>query len=69
MDTTRRGFLAAAGGAGVRGAQGADHNHDHAHQAVPSDPALRVKALDRREEEGQWLQELKRSSGQPDAGG
>jgi len=46
MDTTRRGFLAAAGGAGVRGAQGADHDHDHAHQAVPSDPALRVKALE-----------------------
>jgi nitrile hydratase len=23
-----------------------DHNHDHDHQAVPSDPALRVKALE-----------------------
>jgi len=23
-----------------------DHDHDHAHQAVPSDPALRVKALE-----------------------
>src|SRR5271170_3067059 len=23
-----------------------DHDHDHAHQAVPSDPALRVRALE-----------------------
>ena len=23
-----------------------DHNHDHAHQVVPSDPALRVKSLE-----------------------
>src|SRR6201993_2718745 len=48
MDTTRRGFLAAAGAAGATGAQGADHDHDHdhAHQAVPSDPALRTKALE-----------------------
>lgn len=27
-------------------AQGADQNHDHDHQAMPSDPALRVKALE-----------------------
>ena len=47
MDTTRRGFVAAAGGAVTQGlAQAADHDHDHAHQAVPSDPALRVKALE-----------------------
>jgi nitrile hydratase len=51
MDTTRRGFVAAAGGAAAQGlAQGAshdhDHDHDHAHQAVPSDQTLRVKALE-----------------------
>jgi nitrile hydratase len=44
---TRRGFLAAAGGAAAGGsAHAADHDHDHAHQAVPSDPTLRVKALE-----------------------
>lgn len=49
MDTTRRGFLAstvAATGAAVapdlaHGAEGA-----HEHQALPSDPALRVKSLE-----------------------
>ncbi|HJT87163.1 MAG TPA: nitrile hydratase subunit alpha [Bryobacteraceae bacterium] len=46
MATTRRRFLAAAGATGVGAAHGADHDHDHAHQAVPSDPALRVKALE-----------------------
>src|SRR5438552_789594 len=51
MDTTRRGFVAAAGGAAAGGlAQGASHDHDHdhghAHQAVPSDQTLRVKALE-----------------------
>jgi nitrile hydratase len=56
MTTTRRDLLAtaltAAAGASVTAklasAQGADHDHhhDHDHQAVPSDPALRVKALE-----------------------
>ena len=51
----RRDFLktAAAGAAafvpGIANGQqppGADHDHDHDHQAVPSDVALRVKALE-----------------------
>src|SRR6202521_5597107 len=49
--TTRRDFLAgavsAAGAAvtpNVRHAH--DHQHEHEHQVVPSDPALRVKALE-----------------------
>jgi nitrile hydratase subunit alpha len=53
MTTTRRDLLAAAitaGGAtvtpGLAHAQEHDHDHDHDHQAVPSDPALRVKALE-----------------------
>jgi nitrile hydratase len=51
MDTTRRGFLAstvAATGAAVSGdlAHGAEGEHDHAHQALPSDPALRVRSLE-----------------------
>jgi len=49
MDSTRRGFLAAAGAAAAQEAahaQDHSHDHDHAHQAVPSDPALRVKALE-----------------------
>jgi nitrile hydratase len=50
MDTTRRGFLAstvAAGGAAVTPnlAHAADE-HAHEHQALPSDPALRVKSLE-----------------------
>jgi hypothetical protein len=50
MDTTRRGFLAstvAAGGAAVTTnlAHAADE-HAHDHQALPSDPALRVKSLE-----------------------
>jgi nitrile hydratase subunit alpha len=50
MDTTRRGFLAstvAAGGAAVTTnlAHPADE-HAHDHQALPSDPALRVKSLE-----------------------
>jgi nitrile hydratase len=51
MKTTRRDFLATAvtvaGGAltpNVPAAEAPDHDHDH--QAVPSDPALRVKALE-----------------------
>src|SRR6202048_4147356 len=51
MTTTRRDFLTAAvtaaGTAVVPNLSHADdHNHDHEHQAVPSDPALRVKALE-----------------------
>ncbi|HXP89034.1 MAG TPA: nitrile hydratase subunit alpha [Bryobacteraceae bacterium] len=45
MNTTRRGFLATAGVAATREAAGAQ-GHDHDHQAPPSDPALRVKALE-----------------------
>jgi nitrile hydratase len=50
MDTTRRGFLAstvAAGGAAVTPnlAHAADR-HAHDHQALPSDPDLRVKSLE-----------------------
>ena len=43
MKTTRRGFLAATGGAA---AAADNHKHDHDHQALPSDPTLRVKALE-----------------------
>src|SRR5256884_9122812 len=55
MTTTRRDFLTAAvtaAGAAVTPdlarAQEHDHAHDHGHdhQVVPSDPALRVKALE-----------------------
>jgi nitrile hydratase subunit alpha len=53
MTTTRRDFLAAAvtaAGAVVAPelahAQEHDHDHGHDHQVVPSDPALRVKALE-----------------------
>ena len=53
MTTTRRDFLTAAvtaAGATVTSdlahAQEHDHDHDHDHQVVPSDPALRVKALE-----------------------
>jgi nitrile hydratase subunit alpha len=54
MTTTRREILTAAltaaAGAGVTSdlshAQQHDHDHDHEHQAVPPDPALRVKALE-----------------------
>ena len=49
MTTTRRDFLTAA--AGTAGAAmtpelSQAHQHEHEHQAVPSDPALRVKALE-----------------------
>jgi len=45
MSRTRRGSLTTAGVAGAENAAHAqDHSHDH--QAVPSDPALRVKALE-----------------------
>jgi nitrile hydratase len=52
MDTTRRGFLMAAGAAdheasGPSGhGQSHDHDHNHEHQVVPSDLTLRVKALE-----------------------
>src|SRR5215510_3159145 len=46
----RREFMkgAAAGAAGfiAEGQQSQSHDHDHEHQAVPSDVALRVKALE-----------------------
>jgi nitrile hydratase len=49
MTTTRRDFLTAAA-ATAGAAMTADLNHahqrEHEHQAVPSDPALRVKALE-----------------------
>src|SRR6266446_2375595 len=45
MDATRRSFLTAAGAAAAQNMAHAQ-DHDHAHQAVPSDPALRVKALE-----------------------
>src|SRR5262245_31777081 len=49
---TRREFLATAGALAAQPLIGAaepshhQHDHDHDHQTVPSDPALRVKALD-----------------------
>ena len=46
MSTSRRGFLAAAGVAAQDLAHAQDHSHDHDHQVVPSDPALRAKALE-----------------------
>jgi nitrile hydratase len=53
MDTTRRGILKSAvtaAGAAVTHdfahAQDQVHGHEHTHQAVPSDPALRVKSLE-----------------------
>lgn len=53
MTTTRRdllsGALTAAGATLVPNAAQAEqhpHDHDHDHQAVPSDPTLRVKALE-----------------------
>jgi nitrile hydratase subunit alpha len=49
MNTTRRGFLSAAGAAAAQEFAYADdktHGHAHDHQVVPSDPALRAKALE-----------------------
>jgi len=49
MTTTRRDFLkatAAAAGVAVTPDLSQAHQHEHDHQAVPSDPALRVKALE-----------------------
>ena len=49
MTTNRRDFLATAvtaAGAAMTGDHSHQHPHDHEHQAVPSDVALRVKALE-----------------------
>jgi nitrile hydratase len=49
MTTTRRDFLTAAAataGAAISPDLKHAHQHEHEHQAVPSDPALRVKALE-----------------------
>jgi nitrile hydratase len=49
MTTTRRDFLtvaAATAGAAMTPNLNQTHQHEHEHQAVPSDPALRVKALE-----------------------
>jgi nitrile hydratase len=47
MDATRRTFLMAAGGTAANElAPAQEHDHDHGHQDVPSDPTLRVKALE-----------------------
>jgi nitrile hydratase len=47
MTTTRRDFLTtAAATAGAAMTPDLSHAHKHEHQAVPSDPALRVKALE-----------------------
>jgi nitrile hydratase subunit alpha len=50
MTTTRRdlltGAITIAGAAVVPGVTGGREDHDHDHQAVPSDPALRAKALE-----------------------
>jgi nitrile hydratase len=45
MSTTRRDFIVAAGAA-MSEATVQAQDHEHEHQAVPSDPALRVKALE-----------------------
>jgi nitrile hydratase len=47
METTRRGFLTAAGAAATPNLTDAqDHGHGHDHQVVPSDLTLRVKSLE-----------------------
>jgi len=52
MTTTRRELLATALTAAAvtpplaAAQQDHEHDHDHDHQAVPSDPALRTKALE-----------------------
>src|SRR5438046_1897317 len=51
MKPSRRDFVAAAGAASSSDLANADepdqdHDHDHDHQVVPSDPTLRVKALE-----------------------
>jgi hypothetical protein len=49
MTTTRRDFLTVAAvtaGAAMTPNLDQAHQHEHDHQAVPPDPALRVKALE-----------------------
>jgi nitrile hydratase subunit alpha len=46
LSTTRRDFLGTAGLAAATGANAQEQGHSHDHQAVPSDPTLRVKALE-----------------------
>lgn len=47
MCTSRPGLLATAGAAAAEAfLQAHDQSHSHEHQAVPSDPTLRVKALE-----------------------
>jgi len=46
MSTTRRGFIAATGAAAAAENMAHAQDHDHEHQAVPSDSTLRVKALE-----------------------
>ncbi len=47
MTTNRRDFISAAvSAAGAAMTPELPHSHDHEHQTVPSDPALRVKALE-----------------------
>jgi nitrile hydratase len=46
LSTSRRSFLAVSGGAAAGGHLHGQETHDHEHQAVPSDPTLRVKALE-----------------------
>jgi nitrile hydratase len=49
MTSNRRDFLtgaASVAGAAVTPSHSHSHDHSHGHQAVPSDPALRVKALE-----------------------
>jgi nitrile hydratase subunit alpha len=45
MDTSRRDFLATVGAASTQSSS-LGNEADHQHQAVPSEPALRVKALE-----------------------
>src|SRR5215470_12748874 len=55
MATTRRDFLTAAAataGAAMTPDLSQAHQHEHDHQAVPSDPALRVKPKLPRDEGG-----------------
>lgn len=46
MGTTRRGFLGTTAMAAASGLNEQEQEHGHEHQDVPSDPALRVKALE-----------------------
>ena len=46
MKATRRTFLAAGAAAAEAGLHAQSEGHQHEHQAVPSDPTLRVKALE-----------------------